>query len=290
MTRSLTIIAAGGSTTVQDLGRSGRAHLGVPPSGAADRGAFALANRLVGNVIGAAVIEMTMGALAFTANAEVFVVVTGAPAQVHRDGTPMGHCAGFAVPAGSSITVDPPTSGVRSYLAVRGGIGVQPVLGSRSTDTLSGLGPPAVTAGVVLPIGDDAGAWPAVTVAPPTPPPALHAPVSLRCEPGPRADALLDPAALTAGRWLVAAASDRIGVRLDPAPGSTVPRLRPGSDTVASEGIALGSVQMPPGGQPVIFLADHPVTGGYPVVAVLTARSLDLAAQLRPGTEVRLHT
>ncbi|MGJ0119702.1 biotin-dependent carboxyltransferase family protein [Williamsia sp. MIQD14] len=285
----LDVLATGPLTTVQDLGRPGHAHLGVPMSGAADRGAHRLANRLVGNTETAATLETTLGGLRVRVDDDAFVVVTGAPCAVTRGDTPMGHGAAFAVHAGDVITLGPPTVGLRSYLAVRGGIDATPVLGSRATDTLSGLGPPTVAAGHRLPVGSDAGPWPMATESF-TAAAAHHGPITLAISPGPRADALIDPEALTAGIWVVDAASDRIGVRLDRDPHRSDPpsALHPASTERASEGVALGSVQVPPGGQPVLFGADHPVTGGYPVVAVLTADAIDAAAQLVAGDRVRL--
>lgn len=284
----LEVLATGPLTTVQDLGRPGHAHLGVPLSGAADRGAHRLANRLVGNAETAATLEVTLGGLRLRVGGDAFVVVTGAPCAVTRGDTPMGHGAAFAVHAGDVITLGSPTVGLRSYLAVRGGLDVPAVLGSRATDTLSGLGPSIVATGHRLPIGSDAAAWPTATESF-TAAAAHHGPVTLAISPGPRADALIDHDALTTGIWIVNPASDRVGVRLDRDPRRTDPpaAVHPASTERASEGVALGSVQVPPSGQPVLFGVDHPVTGGYPVVAVLTADAIDVAAQLVAGERVR---
>ncbi|MGU3292602.1 5-oxoprolinase subunit C family protein [Williamsia sp. M5A3_1d] len=285
----LEVLATGPLATVQDLGRAGHAHLGVPLSGAADRGAHRLANRLVGNAETAATLETTLGGLRIRAGGDAFVVVTGAPCAVTRGETPMGHGAAFAVHAGDVVGLGSPTVGLRSYLAVRGGLDVPPVLGSRATDTLSGLGPPIVATGDLLAVGSDAGPWPTATESF-TAAAAHHGPITLAISPGPRADALIDPDALTAGIWTVNPASDRVGVRLDRDPNRSdpLPTLHPASTERASEGVALGSVQVPPGGQPVLFGVDHPVTGGYPVVAVLTADAIEAAAQLVAGDRVRL--
>ena len=189
--------------------------------------------------------------------------------------------------AGDELALDTPGWGLRNYIAVRGGIDVEPVLGSRSTDTLSGLGPPPLGTDDRLPVGHAAGDWPT----------ALSAPadrdhprvVVLECHEGPRAGHLESPSDLFVGTWLVGSDSNRVGVRIDRAEGSAQPLLahRAGAAELRSEGIAHGSVQVPPSGRPVIFLADHPVTGGYPVVAVLAAGAVDLAAQLVPGSEIR---
>ncbi len=155
------------------------------------------------------------------------------------------------------------------------------MLGSRSTDTLSGLGPAPLAAGDRLPIGALAGEEPVVDVA------AVRAPAPdpvLRVLPGPRRSWLAAAAwtALTTQPWTVAADSDRVGLRL------LGPRLeRAREDELPSEGLVPGAVQVPPDGAPVLFLADHPVTGGYPVLAVVTSADLAAAAQLRPGDPLR---
>jgi biotin-dependent carboxylase-like uncharacterized protein len=172
-------------------------------------------------------------------------------------------------------------TGLRSYVAVRGGVDVPPVLGSRSSDRLSGLGPEPLAAGDALAVGDLAGEEPVVDVAPVRPP--SDRPV-LRVLPGPRRDWLVAGAwtRLTSDAWTVSTDSDRVGLRL------TGPQLaRARDDELPSEGLVPGALQVPPDGAPVLFLADHPVTGGYPVLAVVVTADLPAAAQLRPGDEVR---
>lgn len=284
---ALDVLSPGPLATLQDLGRHGYAHLGVPASGAADRGALALANRLVGNGESAAAIETTMGGLRVEAVGDLLVAVTGAQTTVRRNGVPAGLAAAVVLRSGDELLLDTPIQGLRNYVAVRGGIDVAPVLGSRATDTLSGLGPDVLSAGCVLPIGRDAGGWPPASSAPPD---TTHPSVTvLECHPGPRADHLRSPSDLYAGTWVVGADSNRVGVRVDRAADSGHPVLahRDEVPELRSEGIAHGSVQVPPSGRPVVFLADHPVTGGYPVVAVLTVGAVDLAAQLVPGSEIR---
>ncbi len=281
----LDVLATGALSTVQDLGRPGYAHLGVPRSGAADRGALALANRLVGNTENAAGVEVTLGGLSVLAHGDLLMVVTGAQCEVVLDGRPTGTAAAFVVRDGQTVALATPPRQLRTYLAVRGGVGGEPILGSRSTDTLSDLGPAPLTVGDRMVIGTDRDAWPSTTEAPGAVRTTDDGVVTLYADPGPRADALLDPDVLFAGEWVTNPASNRVGVRLDRA--APRPRMRSGQSTLPSEGVALGSVQIPPSGQPVIFLADHPVTGGYPVAAVLTAESVDRAAQLVPGGRVR---
>jgi biotin-dependent carboxylase-like uncharacterized protein len=173
---------------------------------------------------------------------------------------------------------------LRSYLAVRGGIDVAPVLGSRSTDTLSGLGPAPLASGDRLPVGQAMGDEPVVDVAPVA---ALRSGPVLRVLPGPRSELLVPEAwqALVSAGWTVSSDSDRVGVRL------TGPALhRAGDAELPSEGLVPGAIQVPPDGAPVLFLADHPVTGGYPVLAVVVTADLPWAAQLRPGDEVRFRS
>jgi biotin-dependent carboxylase-like uncharacterized protein len=173
-----------------------------------------------------------------------------------------------------------PPSGLRSYLAVRGGIAVPAVLGSRSTDVLAGLGPPRLEAGQVLPVGPEPAGFPLIDVAPVAEPPA--GPVTLRAIPGPRADRVADLSVLTSTTWTASSRSDRVGMRLE---GGALEWARGGE--IASEGMVRGSIQVPSGGEPVVFLADHPLTGGYPVVAVVVDADVDRAAQVRPGQAVR---
>jgi allophanate hydrolase subunit 2 len=170
---------------------------------------------------------------------------------------------------------------VTATRTVRGGVDVPVVLGSRSTDTLSGLGPPRLTTGASLPVGTLAADEPFVDVAPVRPP--SSAPV-LRVLPGPRRDWLAPTAwtALTGQEWTVSADSDRVGLRLD---GPVLERVR--TDELPSEGLVPGALQVPPDGAPVLFIADHPVTGGYPVLAVVATADLPAAAQLRPGDRLR---
>jgi biotin-dependent carboxylase-like uncharacterized protein len=274
---SLTVLATGPLATIQDCGRAGQAALGVPASGACDRGAYALANRLVGNPVGAAAIEVTYGGLAIHADGDLVVAITGAPCT----GVPLN--APALVKAGQVLRLGPPASGLRTYVAVRGGIDVPPVLGSRSTDLLSGLGPAPLSVHDALPIGSLAEPMPGVDLAPVAHPPAGA--VVLRVTAGPRRDWFTDAgwSALVSQTYHVSSNSNRVGVRLD---GDPLERAR--TDELASEGMARGAIQIPPSGTPVIFLADHPVTGGYPVIAYVVDADLDACAQLRPGQPVRL--
>jgi biotin-dependent carboxylase-like uncharacterized protein len=269
------ILSPGPLATIQDLGRPGHAALGVGASGAADRRSLRLANRLVGNPEGAAAIELTFGGFAARFETLAHVALAGAP------------CAGVAmhapiyVPAGGELRVGAPAAGLRTYLAVAGGIDVAPVLGSRSTDTLAGLGPAPLRAGDRLPVGATHGEPPGVDVAPV---PWPRADPVLRVLPGPRADWFTGEALATlhASGWTVTPRSNRVGMRLDG------PALDRRTDAeLPPEGMVEGALQVPPDGRPVLFLADHPVTGGYPVIAVVHPDDVPLAAQARPGATLR---
>ncbi|MBN0047668.1 biotin-dependent carboxyltransferase family protein [Streptomyces actuosus] len=282
--RALAVVRAGALTTVQDRGRPGHAHLGVPRSGALDAPAAALANRLVGNPPQEAVLETTLDGCAVRPRSTVAVAVTGAPCPVAVDGRPVAWGAPVRVPARAVLEVGAAVRGLRSYIAVSGGIRVEPVLGSRSCDLLSGLGPAPLANGVVLPLGGPAAVYAHVDAAPQPGPPAE---LVLRVVPGPRAD-WFTPAALrtlTSRAYRVSAASNRIGLRTE---GPALERAHAGE--LPSEGMVLGAVQVPPDGRPVVFLADHPTTGGYPVIAVVRSADLPAAAQARPGTPVHFVT
>lgn len=280
--RALAVVRAGALTTVQDAGRAGHAHLGVPRSGALDAPAARLVNRLVGNAEGAAVLETTLTGCAVRPRCPVTVAVGGAPCPVTVDGRPAAWGAPLRVPAGAVVEAHPAVRGVRSYLAFAGGVAAEPVLGSRSTDLLSGLGPEPLTDGAVLPLGPE----PAATAGGggPVPWPAPPAELLLRVRLGPRDDWFTAAAlrTLAAGRYRVTSSSNRIGLRTD---GPPLERAVRGE--LASEGMVLGAVQVPPDGRPVVFLADHPTTGGYPVVGVVAEPDLAGAAQAVPGTPVR---
>ncbi len=282
-----TVCSTGPLSTVQDRGRAGLAHLGVPRSGAADLESFALANRLVGNRPDAACIEVTLGGFSARVHGTALIAVSGPATRVRVDGHDVGSHSAVPLRNGQSVSVTAPRLGCRNYVAVRGGFDAPLELGSRSTDTLSGLGPAPLQVTDHLLVGDLAGDWPATMLAPP-PASATEPSVVLTVRPGPRADRLVDPGLLVMSRWVVNPASNRIGVRVDRPAGSTEPALAHRDlPQLLSEGVPLGGVQVPPSGQPVIFLADHPVTGGYPVVAVLTPASLIKAAQLVAGDSVR---
>jgi KipI family sensor histidine kinase inhibitor len=275
-------IDAAGNATVQDLGRPGVAHLGMSRSGALDRGALRLGNRLVGNAEDAAGIEIAPGGFAATARRDVWVAVTGTWVPLTLDGRAVAPYRAQLWPAGERLELGWPARGARAYLALRGGVDAPTVLGSRATDTLAGLGPEPLRAGGALRLGERARRpVPPLDIAPWGWPPDV---LALRLRPGPRSGWFTASAhrALAEATWTVSVAADRVGVRLD---GPALERERAGE--LPSEPMVPGAVQVPPAGRPLILLADGPVTGGYPVIGVVDDASLDLLAQAPPGTLLR---
>jgi biotin-dependent carboxylase-like uncharacterized protein len=270
---TLVVVSAGPATTVQDLGRAGYAHLGVSPAGAADPRSLARANILVGNAAGTPAFEAALRGPALTCDRPVTIAVSGARCRAgegpHR------------LEPGAVFDVGPLRGGLRAYIAVAGGLAVAPVLGSASTDIRCLLGPPPVRDGDRFDLG---GAAPAAAPAPEPVP--LDRPVWLPVRPGPRPDRCPPAAwaALLDRDWAVGLAASRTGFRL------AGPALPASEQGWPSEGVIAGAVQLPPDGQPIVLLCEHPTTGGYPVVAVVTADGLPVAGQLRPGDAVRFRS
>ena len=280
---ALEVLHPGPLALVEDLGRPGLADIGVTHSGAADRRSHTLANRLLANPDDCATIEITQGGFrARVHGGTVAIAVTGADAGPSSEGIPFGVNSVRYVHPGQVISLGTPVAGVRSYLGVRGGIAVPAVLGSRSYDTLSGLGPPPLRAGDTLPVGEPVGSLPAIDQAPIAP--LDNGPVALRVIPGPRDGWFTNPDALVGTPWVTSERSNLVGIRLTGPP----LLLRWPDRQLPSEGATRGAVQVPPNGQPVILGPDHPVTGGYPVIGVVADSDTDLIAQLRPGQQVRL--
>jgi biotin-dependent carboxylase-like uncharacterized protein len=271
------VLAVGPLTTVQDRGRPGWAHLGVPPSGAADPHALALGNRIVGNDVGAAGLEATLSGPRLRFRGPAVGALTGAETDASVAGRSIDTNRPLEIGAGEVLELGGCLNGVRAYVSVRGGIDVEPVLGSRSTDLLSGLGPAQLREGDVLPIGREPTTSPQLDVEPPLP---LPAEPILKLLPGPRDDwfapSVLET--LVAGPWRVSPSSNRVGIRLE---GPRIERVR--HEELLSEGVVTGALQVPPSGQPILLLNDHPTTGGYPVLGVVRADDLPLVGQLRPG-------
>ena len=314
----LVVETAGLQALIQDLGRPGRSDVGISSSGALDRAAADRAARLVGNMPDTACLESVLGGLSLRAAGDQVLAVTGAAVELEVVPAPTSESADrsaieqsepaeqtvsaptpergwrprtglpFALKDGQTLHVGAPSDGLRVYVAVRGGIETPAVIGSRATDTLAGLGPAALSDGDRLAVGRDPGTavdWPlevaGAPVAQPTPP---SGPLEIRVVLGPRDD-WFTPEALESFQeqeWAVAAASDRVGARLE---GRELARSI--ERELPSEGTVPGSIQVPASGLPVVFLRDHPVTGGYPVIACVLEADLDLMAQAAPGRTVR---
>ena len=269
----------GSLTLIEDLGRPGHAHLAVPRSGAADRPACIRANRLVGNADDAAVLEMTLLGARLRFEADALVALAGADMDVRLDDASLAPEAAVAVRAGQVLACGAARRGVRAYLAVAGGIEAPRLLGSRSHDVLSGLGPPPLRSGDRLAIGTDRGTPRAAPAAP-----AIADTATLRFTPGPRDDWFTPAAlqALAAAPYVVSPDSNRVAIRLA---GAALARAVEGE--LPSEGLVPGAIQVPGNGQPVVMLADHPTTGGYPVIGVVLPEDLWALAQARPGSALR---
>ena len=281
-TRTVTVTAVGAIALLEDRGRAGLAHLGVGHSGAADRSSHDLANRLVGNHPEAACIEATLGLLGLRVDEPMLMAVTGAPVEIRCGNRMQAVNSSFWAPRGATVTLGRPAAGLRSYVAVRGGLRGTCVLGSASWDTMAQLGTPPLQPDDVLAVGDAAAAPPATDLAPVAPISSgrLELPLIL----GPRDDWFADEAiaALAQHDYVVTSETDRVGARLQ---GPDLPRRQAGE--LASEGVVLGALQVPTNGRPTLFLADHPVTGGYPVLGVVPQRWVDRASQAAPGQLIR---
>ncbi|GAA1418687.1 urea amidolyase family protein [Agrococcus citreus] len=275
---------------VQDLGRPGLAAQGVAASGTADRTALREANRAVGNAPGEAGLELAGGGATLRFRGAAVVALTGALVDASIEGAtaqPVEHGRAIAVDDGDALRIGAVRDGMRALLAVRGGIALEPVLGSLATDTLAHLGPAPLAAGDVLPLRGPAAGIAAVerTRAPRIPLPTAGEETVLEIVLGPRTEWFTGDALehLTGQPWTVSARSDRVGVRLEGA----VPLERARAGELESEGAVTGAIQVPPDGQPVLFLPDHPLTGGYPIIGAVVDRDLDLAGQLPPGARIR---
>jgi biotin-dependent carboxylase-like uncharacterized protein len=281
MSAAVEVLHPGALTTIQDLGRPGYAHLGIPRSGAVDRASLRLANRLVGNIEASPCLETTVVGPRLELLTPLTLALTGAVVDARLDQLPLAMNSPIHAPVGSVLTVGAARRGLHTYVALRGGIDCEPVFGSCSTDVRSGLGPPALSAGDRLTLGTASGAFPSVDVAPAAEPDEI--PV-LRVVLGPRADEFTNEAVkqLLSEEFRVTTEVSRIGAKLDG------PRLQRASRTeLLSEPVVSGAIQVPNNGKPILLLADHPTTGGYPVIAVVHSDDLGKAGQLRPGQRIR---
>jgi len=285
------VLAAPMPAVFQDLGRFGQTGQGVSASGALDRAAFNAANRIVGNPVNTPVLELTLGGFSFECNARTVIGLAGAASAVTvRDAAGRSRDLAAYEPVslepGDVVTIGQPKKGMRAYLAVRGGFDVAPVLGSAATDTLAVVGPEPVTAGTVLALrGGEGLASVSLDEAPAFDLPSAGDVVTLDVVLGPRTDWFTEKGieTLTSQLWQVTPQSSRVGIRL----AGDVPLERRDSAELPSEGTATGAIQVPHSGQPVLFLADHPLTGGYPVIGAVAEYHLDLAGQIPINAKIR---
>lgn len=266
-------------TTVQDLGRVGYRSLGVPLSGAMDPAALQLANVVVGNAPGVAVLECTAPGPVLRALDDVTIAITGAELEARLDRATLERGSAISVRAGQTLSFGAPRAGMWAYVAVAGGFDVPMVLGSASAYVPGSLGGIRLRAGDVL--GRREGPNRFLTRRAPTLPiPATEA--TVRVIAGPQ-DAWFEPEVLAAfyrATFTVSVRSDRAGTRLDG------PKVQVQRERMLSDGMVPGAVQVPSGGQPIVIMPDGPTTGGYPKLGVVASADLRLVAQARPGVEI----
>jgi biotin-dependent carboxylase-like uncharacterized protein len=285
------VVERAGLACLTDFGRAGRAHLGVSVNGAADRYSARTANVLVGNADGAPLIEVTGSALGVRARQPLLVAATGAVDRVRLDGFAAPVAEPLVVPAGCRIDLDPAEQGFRSYLAVNGLLGAAPVLGSVAPDPLLGIGQLLSTGAVICLESRFTGLDHPFSRVPLF---RLDAPVTalgggdveVDVTPGPDVAEFGDgPGRLLAGSFTVTPQSDHIGLRLT----GPVPRRTVGSE-ILSRGVPVGAVEVPPGAGLIVLLRGRFTTAGYPLLAVVTAQSVDRLGQVRPGSTIRFRT
>lgn len=280
---SMEIIAPGLLTTVQDAGRFGYAALGMGASGVMDLSAFTRANHLAGNRHGEAVLECTLLGPTIRFDEDTVCAIAGADLSATVQNVPVPRDRAFIVLRGQTLAMGAAVNGCRAYLAVRGGIDVPVVMGSRSTNMkcrIGGCEGRALKKGDILPVGNTEGCE---KLCVPQIAPYYLNDITVRVIPGPQADRLTEKGLkdFLSSCFTVTGDSDRMGIRLD---GHALENK--GTDII-SEGIVFGSVQLPSNGKPIILMADHQTTGGYARIATVCSADLPLLAQLRPGGTVR---
>jgi biotin-dependent carboxylase-like uncharacterized protein len=278
---AIAISDASGFITLQDQGRAGFANIAVPTSGAFDQSAHQLANRLVGNFPNACAIESLRGSFQFSTDTDLVISVTGAAASVQVNGREHEMSRAIYVSADSTVAIKPGSLGLRTYVAVRGSISGALVMGSHSYDELSQIGTPPIKSGRRFNIenqvaGPISGEYlPGFVL-------SSQPEIELEAMPAPRWSGFRNGQALFEHEYQVTESINRVGMRL------TGPELVWNSKArLASEGVVIGAIQIPVDGMPLIFGPDHPTTGGYPVIAVVSRNSLNVLAQTAPGTKVR---
>ena len=280
-------------SVLQDMGRPGQTGQGVSRSGALDLGALRAANRAVGNRSDMACVESVLGGLSFVCHGRAVIAVTGAQTPVtitNASGLQWqaSHYQPIELDAGDRVSLGSPLAGLRSYLAIRGGFDVTPVLGSLSTDTLAQVGPPALAVGDLLGFTTlTTGTSVSLNEAPAFELPTAANIVTLDVVMGPRTDWFTEDAIqrLSSQLWRVTSQSNRVGIRL----AGEIPLARSNHHELPSEGTSVGAIQVPASGQPVLFLADHPLTGGYPVIGAVAHYHLDLAGQIPINAQIRFN-
>ena len=317
MANVLEVVNPGPLATLQDPGRPGWMKYGVPPSGALDQEALAVANLLVGNPEGAAGIEITYGSFTARALAPLVAACTGAWAPIQVDGAPISPWTAFSAAPGQVVSIGAPAWGVRAYLALRGGIAAHPVMGSVSTYIRGALGgidghgralragdliatpdPPApantaiapaagATARAVAALARRQAAFASAHSSEPASAPAsasARRAIAIRVVMGPQDDHFTHAGRRTfAGEeFTLTNKADRMGLRFE---GPAIEHAR-GADII-SDGMPPGAIQVPGDGVPIVMLADRQTTGGYPKIACVARVDLDLLAHLRPGDRVR---
>jgi 5-oxoprolinase (ATP-hydrolysing) subunit C len=280
---ALVVVTADPATSVQDGGRQGAQRFGLPPSGAMDRTALAVANTLVGNAPFAAAIEIgPFGAGFKPHDGAVRVALAGAMRAASCGGERVAFVRTFIITGGETLTLGPARDGVFSYLAIEGGLHGDPVFGSLSVTSRAGIGSPFprnLRAGDSVPIGE---IHPRANERSCAPLPLATGPI--RVIAGPQDDEF-DPgsmALLLESEWSVAAASDRMGYRLE---GPALHHMR--GHNIVSDGLVTGSIQVPGSGQPIVMMPDRGTTGGYPKIATVVSVDIGRLAQTRPGTRIR---
>lgn len=295
---AIEVFNAGLASTVQDAGRTGYYHLGIPLSGALDQFAFRTANLLVGNTEDAAALEMTMlgPKLAFTR--DVVLAITGARLAARLDGVSIPHYEAVAIKAGSILSFDYLRDGVRAYLAVSGGIDVPIVLGSRSTYLLGGIGGfcgRKLQAGDVLPVGHSAEPPRPGRSLPEALRPVFAKEAQVRVLPGLYFHWLAEASGQSffSDTWRVGAEADRIAYRFKGGRAlQFAPRERPfgaGSDpsNIVDAGYPIGSIQVPGGLEPILLHRDAISGGGYAMIGTVISADMDLVAQLQPNARAQ---
>jgi biotin-dependent carboxylase-like uncharacterized protein len=273
-------------TTVQDLGREGFGPLGVSPSGAADAISLRLGNRLVGNAEGAAGLEMTLLGGTFLFPEGSLLALSGSDFGATLDGKPVELLSSFEAKAGQTLRLGPTRTGARCYLCVRGGIAAKLFLGSASTHVLSGLGGHegrALRKGDVLNVGAASGP-PRMQRLSARAKQEMQSRKALRITPGPQREWFSESAQrlFHESKYRVAEESNRMGIRLE---GAAIPA--PSGGEMVSEGVALGAIQVPEGGKPIILFVEQQTTGGYPKIANVISADFHSLGQLRPRDEIR---